>query len=56
MESLFGTTGINFNIWMRILLIVSSVLFLAEMEKYFVRREKAVKLWDKYKVIVSKRG
>jgi len=37
MQSLFGTTGIDFKIWLRILLVASSVLFLVEMEKYFVR-------------------
>jgi len=38
MQSLFGTTAIDFNIWLRILLVSSSVLFLVELEKYFVRR------------------
>lgn len=37
MQSLFGTTGIDFKIWLRILLVASSVLFLVELEKYFVR-------------------
>ena len=37
MQSLFGTTAIDFNIWLRILLVSSSVLFLVEIEKYFVR-------------------
>jgi magnesium-transporting ATPase (P-type) len=41
MQSLFGTTGIDFSIWPRILLVASSVLILVEMEKYFVRRAKA---------------
>jgi calcium-translocating P-type ATPase len=41
MQSLFGTTGIDFSIWLRILLVASSVLILVEMEKYFVRRAKA---------------
>ncbi|MEE9492015.1 MAG: cation-transporting P-type ATPase [Gammaproteobacteria bacterium] len=36
MQSLFGTTAIDFNIWLRILLVSSSVLFLVELEKYFV--------------------
>jgi hypothetical protein len=35
---LFGTTAIDFNIWLRILLVSSSVLLLVELEKYFVRR------------------
>jgi len=38
LQSLFGTTAIDFNIWLRILLVSSSVLFLVELEKYFVRR------------------
>jgi len=37
MQSLFGTTAIDFNIWLRILLVASSILFLVELEKYFVR-------------------
>lgn len=37
MQSLFGTTSIDFNMWVRILLVSSSVLFLVELEKYFVR-------------------
>jgi magnesium-transporting ATPase (P-type) len=37
MQSLFGTTAIDFNIWMHILLVSSSVLFLVELEKYVVR-------------------
>ncbi len=37
MQSLFGTTAIGFNIWLRILLVSSSVLFLVELEKYVVR-------------------
>ena len=37
LQSLFGTTSIDFTIWLRILLVTSSVLFLVELEKYFVR-------------------
>jgi magnesium-transporting ATPase (P-type) len=37
MQSLFGTTAINLDIWIRILLVSSSVLFLVEIEKYVVR-------------------
>jgi len=37
MQSLFGTAAIGFNIWLRILLISSSVLFLVELEKSFVK-------------------
>ena len=38
MQSLFGTTAIDAHIWLRILLIASSVLFLVELEKSVVRR------------------
>ncbi len=38
MQSLFGTAAIDFNIWLRILFVSSSVLFLVELEKFFVRR------------------
>ncbi len=38
MQSLFGTAAIDFDIWLRILLVSSSVLFLVELEKVFVRR------------------
>ncbi len=38
MQVLFGTTAIGITIWLRILLVSSSVLFLVELEKYFVRR------------------
>ncbi len=38
MQALFGTTAIDFDIWLRILLVSSSVLFLVELEKFFVRR------------------
>ena len=38
LQSLFGTTAIELNIWLRIILVSSSVLFLVELEKYFVRR------------------
>jgi len=37
MQSLFGTTAIDFNTWLCILLVSSSVLFLVELEKYVVR-------------------
>jgi magnesium-transporting ATPase (P-type) len=40
MQSLFGTTAIGIEIWLRILLVSSSVLFLVELEKYFMRRMK----------------
>ncbi len=37
MQSLFGTTAIDLIIWLRIILVASSVLFLVEFEKYVVR-------------------
>lgn len=37
MQSLFGTTAIDFNTWLCILFVSSSVLFLVELEKYVVR-------------------
>jgi len=37
MQSLFGTVAIDLNVWLRILVVSSSVLFLVELEKYFVR-------------------
>jgi magnesium-transporting ATPase (P-type) len=38
MQSLFGTIAIDFSMWLRILLVSSSVLFVVELEKCFVRR------------------
>ena len=43
MQSLFGTTGIDLGIWLRILVVASSVLVLVEIEKYFVRRSRLIK-------------
>jgi len=43
MQSLFGTTQIDFSIWLRILAVASSVLFLVELEKYVVRRMERTK-------------
>lgn len=40
MQSLFGTTDIDFSIWLRIILVSSSVLFLVELEKYIVRHKE----------------
>ncbi len=37
MQSLFGTVAIDLNVWLRILVVSSSVLILVELEKYFVR-------------------
>jgi len=41
LQFLFGTTAIDFSIWLRIVLVSSSVLFLVELEKYFVRKKYA---------------
>ena len=38
LQVLFGTTAIGIEIWLRILLVSSSVLFLVELEKYFARK------------------
>lgn len=38
MQTLFGTASIDFSLWLLIFLIASSVLFLVEIEKYFMRR------------------
>lgn len=37
LQTLFGTTAIGFDVWLRIVLVASSVLFLVELEKFFVR-------------------
>ncbi len=37
MQALFGTTAIDIYIWLRIVFVSSSVLFLVELEKFFVR-------------------
>ena len=37
-QHLFGTTAIDLGMWLRIILVSSSVLFLVEIEKYLVRR------------------
>ena len=37
MQTLFGTTGIDLNAWVRIILVASSVLFLVELEKFIIR-------------------
>lgn len=43
MQSLFGSTAIDLHIWLRILLVSSSVLFLVELEKFVVRRAENIK-------------
>ncbi len=40
MQALFGTTAIDPYIWLRILLVASSVLFLVELEKFVVRYQE----------------
>jgi magnesium-transporting ATPase (P-type) len=40
MQSLFGTTAIDIDIWIHIMLVSSSVLFLVEIEKWFVRQHQ----------------
>jgi magnesium-transporting ATPase (P-type) len=37
MQSLFGTTAIGLTVWLPIIVVASSVLFLVELEKFFVR-------------------
>jgi magnesium-transporting ATPase (P-type) len=43
MQSLFGTASIDLSMWLRIILVSSSVLFLVEIEKYVVRRAEQIK-------------
>lgn len=43
MQILFGTTAIEPENWLRIVLVSSSVLFLVELEKYFIRRMESNK-------------
>ena len=38
MQALFGTSALEFDTWIRIVLVASSVLFLVELEKAVVRR------------------
>jgi len=38
MQALFGTTGIDVMMWVRFVLVASSVLFLVELEKAVIRR------------------
>ena len=47
MQTLFGTAAITVDMWVRIILVSSSVLFLVEIEKYFVRRhaQKTRRQW-----------
>jgi magnesium-transporting ATPase (P-type) len=43
MQSLFGTTAIDIHVWMNILLVSSSVLFLVEIEKSIMRHLYKIK-------------
>lgn len=43
MQLLFGTESIDFSLWLKVIGISSSVLFLVELEKLFVRRLQAKK-------------
>ena len=43
MHTLFGTTGIDVTMWMRIVLVASSVLFLVELEKAVIRRTDRIR-------------
>jgi magnesium-transporting ATPase (P-type) len=42
MQALFGTVGIDFVTWVRIILVASSVLFLVELEKAVIRRRERI--------------
>jgi len=44
MQTLFGTTAIDLLTWVRIILISSSVFFLVEIDKYFVRKLQAKRI------------
>jgi magnesium-transporting ATPase (P-type) len=46
MQTLFGTTDLTLEMWLRIVLVSTSVLFLVEGEKYLIRRF-ASKKWQK---------
>jgi hypothetical protein len=38
MQTLFGTAAIDAGVWLRIVLVAASVLFIVELEKALVRR------------------
>ena len=46
LQTLFGTTAIDAGMWLRIVLVSSSVLFLVELEKLFVRRVEHKPSWS----------
>ncbi|MCG9702167.1 cation-transporting P-type ATPase [Vibrio natriegens] len=41
MQVLFGTTALEFDVWLRIVIVASSVLFLVELEKYCLSKIKS---------------
>ncbi|MDV6250368.1 cation-transporting P-type ATPase [Vibrio sp. EA2] len=38
MQVLFGTAGLEVDVWLRIIIVASSVLFLVELEKYYLNK------------------
>ena len=38
MQALFATTAMSIEAWLRVIVVASSVLFLVELEKAFIRR------------------
>ncbi|KOO04173.1 cation-transporting P-type ATPase [Vibrio nereis] len=38
MQTLFGTSGLELEVWLRIIAVASSVLFLVELEKHYLRK------------------
>lgn len=48
MQTLFATTGISLEAWLRIIVIGSSVLFLVEAEKYLIRYYKRKQIRKNY--------
>ncbi|UUM32785.1 cation-translocating P-type ATPase [Vibrio japonicus] len=43
MQTLFGTQALEFEVWLRIVLVASSALFLVELEKYYLRRTARIR-------------
>ncbi|MBR9787463.1 MAG: cation-transporting P-type ATPase [Vibrionaceae bacterium] len=41
MQVLFGTAGLEVDVWIRIMVVASSVLFLVELEKYYLNKSMA---------------
>jgi len=42
MQALFGTIAVDAGVWLRIILVASSVFLLVELEKLIVRRAHAI--------------